>query len=111
MGATSGPTITNPTAGQVLHERTYPSAEIIRLGLIISATYNFDALLEIWDGAGAIMFDMVLPVLPPMLVLENMGPFMIPANGRVRILSRNNAAAPGPVEVQATLNLRSWGER
>lgn len=111
MGVTSGPTITNPSQGAVLHERVYPSAELIRLGVIVTSTYNFDAILEIWDGRGAVLFDMVMPVLPPKFELRDMGPFSVPANGRVRVVSRNAAVGPGPVEVQAVLDLRSWGER
>lgn len=111
MGVTSGPTVTNPAQGQVLHERVYPTAELIRLGVILTATYNFDALLEIWDGNGLVIFDMVMPVLPPKFELRDMGPFSVPANGRVRVIARNAITAPGPVEVQAVLDLRSWGER
>ena len=112
MGVLSGPTIAFPTsAGQVLVEGTFPTPQTVRLGLIVTASYNFDALLEIWDGRGVVIFDMALPVLPPMLVLQGLGPFPIPANGRIRLLSRNAAAAPGPAEVQGTLDVRPWGER
>lgn len=112
MGVLSGSTITFPTsAGQVLVERTFPAPQSVRLGLIVTASYNFDALLEVWDGSGAVIFDMALPVLPPALIIQGLGPFSVPANGRIRLVSRNAAVAPGPAEVQATLDVRPWGER
>ena len=112
MPPVSGATITAPQQGTVLAEQTFPTPRPIRLIVMVSATYNFYALLEIWDGQGAVVYDVVLPITAPIWTSPEMGPFQIAANGRIRVVSRNTPeVTPSPLEVQATILARDWGER
>ena len=112
MPPVSGATITGPLQGTVLAEQTFPTPRPIRLTVMISATYNFFALLEIWDEQGRVVYDVVLPVTAPIWTSPEMGPLNMAANGRVRVVSRNTPeVTPGPLEVQATILARDWGER
>ena len=111
MALTSGPTITAPVLGEVLVERTFPTARTVRVGVILTSSYNFDGLFEVWDGAGAVIYDLGLPVMPPALILSNLGPINVPQNGRIRVITRNTLVVPGVLEVQATLDIRDWAER
>ena len=112
MPPSSGPTIVAPQEGTVLAEQVFPTPRPIRLTVLISATYPFDALLEIWDGQGRVGFDIVLPVNSPIWVSPPMGPFNIERNGRVRVITRSTpAVTPAPLEVQAMLQITDWAER
>lgn len=112
MGVLSGSTLSTLTAGDVLVEQVFPTPRSIRLTVLLSANYPFEALLEIWNGTGQVVFDMVLPINPPLWTSPSMGPFNLERNGRVRVVSRNTPPVqPGPLEVQATLQITDWGER
>lgn len=112
MPPVSGSTIVAPQQGTVLVEQVFPTPRPIRLIVLISATYPFDALLEIWDGQGQVVYDVALPINPPLWASPPMGPFNIAQNGRVRVVSRNTPPVmPGTLEVQATLQITDWGER
>lgn len=112
MALANGPTIPSPTVGQVLAQAVFPTSRHIRLSVLITATFGFDAMLQILDGTGAIVTDMILKVGQTMWQSEPLGPFVIQQNGRVQIVVRDT---PGPTaepfEVQATIDYRDWGER
>ena len=110
MPPVSGSTVVAPTAGQVLVEATFPWARHLRLTLTLSCTYNFDAILEVWDAQGNVLWDMTLPVLAPLWSSPTIG-IRVPTNGRVRVISRNTPVTPGTLEVQATLDFTDWAER
>ena len=112
MPLTSSATITGPTAGQVLVEQVFSWPRTVRVDLILSASYNFDALFEVWDGNEAVVTDRVIPVLGGIpTVIYGLGPFAMPTNGRLRLVSRNTPVTPGVLEVQASLSWRDWAER
>lgn len=112
MPPVSGSTIVAPQQGTVLVEQTFPSPRTVRLTTLISATYPFDALLEVWNGQGQVVWDVVLPINPPLWVSPQMGPINVERNGRIRVVSRDTpAVTPAPLEVQATLQITDWGER
>lgn len=111
MALANGPTIVAPTAGQVLAEQVFPWPRSIRVMIVLTGTYNFDAILEVWDGDGRVTQDMVLSVAAPMWSSPTLGPFTIPANGRLRIINRDLLTMPGTHEVQASIFWRDWAER
>lgn len=111
MPVAAGSTIVAPTVGQVLAEATFPWPRTIRAIIVISCTYNFDGLFEVWDGNGQVIWDMVLPVAGGLWASPALGPLVIPTNGRLRVLSRNTPVLPGVLEVQASIHWRDWGER
>jgi len=112
MPLTSGATIVAPTAGQVLAEIVFPWARAVRVDLILTSSYNFDAIFEVWDGSGAVLTDRVIPVLGGApTILRDLGPFHMQTNGRLRLVSRDTPVAPGVIEVQASISWRDWAER
>lgn len=112
MPLTNSPTLTAPTGGQVLAEVVFPWPRTIRVMVVLSATYPLDALLETWDANGQVMQDMVLLVNSPLWSSPTLGPFNIPANGRLRVVVRSTpAVTPSPHEVQANIFWRDWAER
>ena len=111
MPLANGPTIVAPIAGQVLAEAVFPTPRHIRVIVMLTATYNFEAILEVWNAAGQVIQDVVLSIAAPIWDSEELGPFVVPANGRVRVISRGTPVTPGTLEVQASLFWRDWGER
>ena len=112
MPLTNGPTRTGPTGGQVLAEVLFPWPRTIRALLIVSATYPIDLLVETWNAEGTVMQDFVLLVNAPLWSSPMLGPFTLPANGRLRVIVRSTpAVAPSPHEVQANIFWRDWAER
>ena len=92
MPLTSGGTIVAPTAGQVLAEVTFPWPRAVRVDLILSASYNFDGLFEVWDADGNIVTDRVVPVLggTPSIRVVRGGSFVSSAPG-ARVAKRDSA--------------------
>ena len=112
MPLISSATLTGPTAGQVLVEQVFPWPRTVRVDLIVTSNYNFDAVFEVWDGDGTVLTDRVIPVLGGTpTIIQGLGPFPMPTNGRLRLLSRNTPVAPGPIEVQGSISWRDWAER
>ena len=112
MPLTNGPTLTSPTTGQVLAEVVFPWPRTLRALFVISATYPIDLLVETWNAAETVMQDFVLLVNSPLWSSPMLGPFNIPANGRLRVVVRSTPAVmPSPHEVQANIFWKDWAER
>lgn len=112
MPLTSSGTIVAPTGGQVLAEVVFPWPRTVRVDLILSATYGFDVIFEVWDGNGTVVVDRVIPVPGGgPTIIRDLGPFAITTNGRLRLVSRDTPVTPGVLEVQASLSWRDWAER
>ena len=112
MPLVSGSTIVAPTSGQVLVEVAFATPRHIRANIIVTTTYGFDAILEVWDGAGAVTQDFVVKVGQTQYDSPEYGPLVIPRNGRVRVVMRHTPETmPSPLEVQASIFYRDWGER
>lgn len=62
MAIANGPTILSPTGGAVLAEAVFPTPRHLRAHILVTTTYGFDAILEIWDGLGAVVQDLVLKI-------------------------------------------------
>lgn len=112
MPLVTGPTQVGPTSGQVLVEVTFATARHIRLKVNVTTTYGFDAILEIWDGAGNVLQDFVVKVGQTQYDSPEYGPYVIPQNGRIRFVMRHTPETmPSQLEVQASIDYRDWGER
>ena len=112
MALATGPTLTGATVGQVLAEIVTPRPRHLRVIILISATYGFDALLEVWDGRGQVAQDLVLKVGQSLWTSPELGPFILEENGRLRVVMRSTPQVmPGPFEVQASIFYRDWAER
>mgnify|MGYP001563093451 FL=1 len=111
MPLTRGPKAVTPAAGVVLAEIVFPYPQHVRLHVLIRSTYNVNAIFEVWDGAGKVLEDMVLQASAPSWYSPELGPFIVPANGRIRIVTMQTDVFPGRMEVQAYIQWRPWGER
>ena len=112
MALANGPTVVAPTVGQVLAQAVFPTPRHIRAKILITATYGFDALLQVLDGTGRVSDDIVLKVGASMWDSPAYGPFILPANGRLQVVMRSTPEVmPAPLEVQASIFYTDWGER
>ena len=112
MALANGPTLTAPTVGQVLAPAVFPTPRHVRAKILISTTYGFDALLQVLDGDGRVLDDLVLKIGQTLWASETYGPFVIPTNGRLQVVMRSTPEVmPSPLEVQASIFYRDWAER
>lgn len=112
MALATGPTLVAPTVGQVLAEIVAPQPRHLRVIVVISTTFGFNALLEVWNGRGQVTQDVVLPVGQTLWASPTLGPFILEQNGRLRVVMRETPeVTPSPLEVQASLFYTDWGER
>ena len=112
MPLVSGPTLVAPTSGQVLAEVAFAIPRHIRLKILVTTTYGFDAILEVWDGAGNVVQDFVVKVSQSQYESPEYGPYIVQQNGRVRLVMRHTPETmPSQLEVQATIDYRDWAER
>ena len=112
MPLVTGPTQVAPTSGQVLVEVSFARPRHVRANIIVTTTYGFDALLEVWDAAGSVIQDFVVKVGQTQYDSPEYGPLTIQQNGRIRLVMRHTPETmPAPLEVQASIFYRDWGER
>ena len=113
MPLASGPTLLSPVGGDVLAQVVCPKPRHLLVLVVISTTFGFDALLQILDGAARVLGDdFVLKVGQSLWTSPEFGPLVVPENGRLQVIMRHTPEVmPAPLEIQATIHYRDWGER